>query len=272
MFNPAISGIEIFDLKLQYGGRECVRIKNNSSQVRFVYNTIDHCGALVWDFSGRVRDPNSSAALNGEGVYIGEDLSKQLANANAPGFKRDQTNNVIVDLNVIRTFGAECVDTKERSEQNQIRNNLCVDSGYSFVGSGQSRQSSMINLDGDKNTVSSNALCAQQAKAAAGVSSIAAYGVRTGDAADTTGYAYGKSNSIAKNKVGVGPSAAFFVKQAAQVSVCGNTVAPGVNAYLEPRELIRFQPAQQRLLYPQHFRTRCFCRWCQRTRLMAAFL
>jgi hypothetical protein len=229
-----VTNIKIIDMNLLYAGRECIRIKNNSNTVEIRGNYIEHCGGDVFGYDGVWRgefelDNGAQVAKspNGEAIYVGSDLSKQRANK-----KNDAVSNVTIHNNVIRTFGAECVESKERSVGTKVIANLCTDSGYSFQDpyktcdgpcSDQWRPSAIVNFDGNDNSAIGNALCTNLDK----TSQFATYAIRTGDQVAGSEI-FGRNNRVTDNLIAPLPTRAFEFRRPDQSTVCGNRIAPGV--------------------------------------------
>jgi hypothetical protein len=231
--SPHVKNARIIDVTLRFAGRECIRVMNSAKDTLIQGITIDRCGIQVYESDGDVRPGSIDGPKNGEGIYIGNDLSVQ-DEKDVPDF----TENTTVEASLIQTFGAECIEVKENSSGAVLRGNLCINSGHRYVASDNSiKRGSMINFDGNKNSAINNILCAAinltpTPYAVKAQSSYAGYALRAGSSESavirSTPYGnFGEDNTFRGNRVSYGADYALYLAKANQKanSVCGNSLA-----------------------------------------------
>jgi hypothetical protein len=115
-----ITGVTIRNMFLTEAGTECVRLRNNANGNTIADSVIQYCGLRAGSDSSD-DDGGRFPFHNGEGVYIGTSPSSD----DQPMHDNDTSSNNLVTGNVIRTFGAECLDVKENAHDNVFENNEC---------------------------------------------------------------------------------------------------------------------------------------------------
>jgi hypothetical protein len=138
-----VQGISLDNMFLQGGGHECVRIRNDASQISIDQSVIQYCG-LAAD-SSDPQDPYH----DGQGVEIGTSpKSTDVTNHND-----DTTHGITVTNDVINTYGAECVDIEENAHDNVVSGDVCADNVESSAERG-----SNLDVRGYNNSVMDNTL------------------------------------------------------------------------------------------------------------------
>jgi hypothetical protein len=138
-----VHDVTVTNMTLRHAGGECVHIRNDSTRVTVSGSLIAWCGLYAKTGDG------TYAYHNGEGVYIGTSPKS----SDAPLAGSDHTAHVLVRGNVIRTYGAECVDVKEGASDNTVAGNVCADDAEPLGFGG-----SLIELRGSDNHVVGNRL------------------------------------------------------------------------------------------------------------------
>jgi hypothetical protein len=113
-----VTGITIRNMFLTEAGTECVRLRNNAHGNTIADSVIQYCGLYG---NSDDEDDDRFRYHNGEGVYIGTSPGSD----SQPMHENDTSSNNVVTGNVIRTFGAECLDVKENAHHNVFENNEC---------------------------------------------------------------------------------------------------------------------------------------------------
>jgi hypothetical protein len=118
-----VTGTTIRNMFLTEAGTECVRLRNNANGNTITDSAIQYCGMLGSRDEGDDEDEDDDRFPyhNGEGVYIGT----SPASDNQPMHENDTSSNNVVTGNIIRTFGAECLDVKENAHHNVFEDNEC---------------------------------------------------------------------------------------------------------------------------------------------------
>ncbi|OZM79047.1 right-handed parallel beta-helix repeat-containing protein [Pseudonocardia sp. MH-G8] len=118
-----VTGTAIRNMFLTEAGTECVRLRNNANGNTITDSVIQYCGLLGSRDEGDDEDEDDDRFpyRNGEGVYIGT----SPASDNQPMHENDTSSNNVVTGNIIRTFGAECLDVKENAHHNVFEDNEC---------------------------------------------------------------------------------------------------------------------------------------------------
>lgn len=148
-------------------GGECVRIKNQSRNNTFRYNTVTNCGRTGFDLS--------AGRKNGEGVYVGTAPEQRSKIGGVP----DASTDNVIEYNWFQTNGSEAVDLKEDAERNIVR--------YNVASSNRDPEGANFGARGDNNLFIGN-----ESYGSAGA------GFRTGgDTVD--GRVYGKNNVFRGN-------------------------------------------------------------------------
>jgi hypothetical protein len=114
-----VTGTTVRNMFLTEAGTECVRLRNNANGNAIVDSVIQYCGLL--GSTDEDDDDDRFPYHNGEGVYIGTSPNSD----SQPMHENDTSSNNRVSGNVIRTFGAECLDVKENAHANVFEGNEC---------------------------------------------------------------------------------------------------------------------------------------------------
>ncbi|MDP9220049.1 MAG: right-handed parallel beta-helix repeat-containing protein [Actinomycetota bacterium] len=195
-----ITGTLISHMTLTDAGTECVRIRDGARLTTITDSTIEWCGMLR-----QPGEPTTYRYHNGEGVYVGTSPKS----SDQPMSANDPTSSTVIQHNVIRTFGSECVDVKENSHDNVVTSNVCVGNAepMSYYGSA-------LEIRGYRNTVTNNT-----------VSLSLGFGVKL--ASDPGTFAQG-ANIVTQNHFSLLSGPWIVNSQTkAQTLLCGN-VAAGV--------------------------------------------
>lgn len=189
-----VKGTVINNMFLTGAGGECVRMRNFTTGSKITNSLIYRCGFLAKEKDYRYH--------NGEGVYIGT----STRSTDQPYYKDDQSNNNLVQNNIIQTFASECVNIKENAAYNIIDGNQCL------YGLGpETADESILEVRGKNNQVTNNV-----------IQHSSGYGIKLW----SDGTTYGGNNIIAKNKLSDIHSYVVTVKgQPQPKEVCETTYA-----------------------------------------------
>jgi hypothetical protein len=225
------SEITIDGLTLKFATRECIRIMNESTKVNVINSSILRCGTSVTDIEGQIRD-NNNDSVNAEGIYIGSDAKP---NSQGKATVIDRVSTVLIEANIIETFGSECVEAKEITQGVTVRRNLCKNSGYRRYPTGKEpKAGALINFDGNNNAAERNVVCAispstiDELGIAKSKLSRPGAGIRAGSSSMAS---EGLNNAIRENLVGpiensalsfFGATNGLFFRRGPQGVTCGN--------------------------------------------------
>ncbi|CAM9369452.1 unnamed protein product, partial [Ascophyllum nodosum] len=193
-----LDGFVVEGLSIKNCGGECVRLKNRVVNAKVLENTIENCGIHDFDFESEKK--------NGEGIYIGTS-NNQWVDDETP----DNCIDNLIEGNVIRTNGNECVDIKEGSTENIVQGNFCSDQ--------LDEESGCYNVRGDDNIISRVDLSGKCCYNCVGAA------VRIGGR-EVGGHLHGQGNNVYDNEfVDCEGSIKVMIKH--QGSICGNTCDEG---------------------------------------------
>jgi hypothetical protein len=112
-----VTGVTLSDMFLQGAGGECVRVRNDASDVVIRDSTIQYCG-----LAANSSDP-ADPYHDGQGVSIGTSPKS----TSEPDYADDQTHDVTVEHDDIATYGSECVAIEENAYDNTVGDDVCAD-------------------------------------------------------------------------------------------------------------------------------------------------
>lgn len=192
-----VEGTLIDAMELRNSGGECLRLRYFVRDSEIRNSRFFQCGTHDFLFSG--------GGKNGEAIYMGTS-STQWADGKNPTADADCSTNNWIHHNEFQTWGNECVDIKEGSENNLVEHNTCE---YQM-----DPKSAGFDARGDNNVFRYNIVRNNQGAA-----------FRLGGHV-VGGQHYGVGNQVYANNIGYNAGGGVKIMALPQASICNNQIEP----------------------------------------------